>query len=51
MLILLMPLGAEDPLSRYVPASSLEKLRAGQTLTTRIPPTDGLTLLPGNSVG
>jgi hypothetical protein len=51
MLILLMPLGAEDPLARYVPASSLEKLRAGQTLTTRIPPTDGLTLLPAIASG
>ncbi len=46
MLIVLMPLCAEDPLSRYFPAASLDKLRAGKTLEASIPSDYRLSLVP-----
>ncbi len=46
MLILLMPLGAEDPFSRYFPPASLDRLRAGKTLVASVPSSDELTLAP-----
>ncbi len=46
MLILLVPAGAEDPLLRYVAPDALEKLRAGETLTSSIGSDGGLSLAP-----
>ncbi len=46
MLIVLGPLSAEDPFARYFPEASLQKLRAGKTLSASIPSGFQLSLLP-----
>ncbi|HVP18456.1 MAG TPA: DUF6675 family protein, partial [Spirochaetia bacterium] len=46
MMILIIPLSAEDPLSRYFPDSSLSRLRQGTLLAASLPPGFGLTLIP-----
>jgi hypothetical protein len=52
MLILLTPLAAEDPLSRYIPDGSLEQLRSGKTLFASILPSEyKLSLLPAITSG
>ncbi len=51
MLIFLSPLGAQDPLERYFPAASLDKLRAGKTLSASVPADWGLSLLPSIASG
>ena len=46
MLLLSVPLWAADPLSGYLDAVSLQKLRAGASLTESIPTDGTLSLLP-----
>jgi hypothetical protein len=46
MLLLSFPLRAADPLSGYVDAVSLQKLRAGASVSASIPSEGTLTLLP-----
>lgn len=46
MVIALMPLRAEDPLSRYFPEASLSSLRGGKMLAASLPSDFALTLIP-----
>jgi Family of unknown function (DUF6675) len=46
MLLLLVPLGAEDLFSRYFSEASLRALRGGRTLEASLPPDFALTLIP-----
>jgi len=49
MLVLLLPLAAEDQLGRYFGDAPLEKLRAGKTLFASIPANGELSLVPAIS--
>ena len=46
MLVLLVPLHAQDALERYFPPASLGQLRAGKTLSANVTADGGLSLLP-----
>ncbi len=51
MLILLFPLSAEDPLSRYFPEEALGKLRAGKVLSSSVQADYALSLVPAITTG
>jgi hypothetical protein len=49
MLLLVLPAIAEDPLSRFIDPASIQKLRAGEAVRSRVAPGASLALIPAVS--